>query len=134
MGLVIDTSVFVDAERKGIRVQEIIARLIERGPLTISAMSLIELAHGIARANSQAIRAERERFVRAVQASFPVIPLNGETAIATGLLDGDLRGRGFTIGVADAAIAATALLSSYGVATLNGKHFKLVAGLNVLEL
>jgi tRNA(fMet)-specific endonuclease VapC len=134
VGLVIDTSVFVDAERKGIRVQEIITRLIEGGPLTISAISLIELAHGIARANSQAIRAERERFVRAVQASFPVIPLNGETAIATGLLDGDLRGRGFTIGVAAAAIAAAALLRGYGVATLNGRHFKLVPGLNVVEM
>ncbi len=50
------------------------------------------------------------------------------------MIEGELRSRGFTIGFADALIAATAMARGDGVATLNGKHFRRVPQLNVLEM
>jgi predicted nucleic acid-binding protein len=50
------------------------------------------------------------------------------------LLNGELSGLGLAIGLADAIIGTTALIRNDGVATLNGRHFKMVPGLDVVEL
>ena len=134
MGLAVDTSVLIDAARKRLPLQQVVARLAGRGPLTISAVSLIEVAHGIGRARTVEIERERRSFLAAVQDTFATVPLYGASAIRAGLLDGELTRLGFTIGLADAAITATALMRGDGVATLNVRHFRLVSGLDVVEM
>ena len=134
MGLILDTSVLIEAERKGRTIGEVLGRLSGRGLLAISAITLMELSHGIARAREEKVRAGRERFLHAVQASFAVVPLDAELAVRAGLLNGELSGLGFAIGLADAIIGTTALIRNDGVATLNGRHFKVVPGLDVVEL
>lgn len=134
MGVVLDTSVFIHAERKGIPVQTVVAALGGLGALSVCAVTLMELAHGVARASSRVRRLERQAFLEAVQSSVTVVPLDTRVAIRAGLLNGELNALGFTVGLADAMIAATALLRGDSVATLNGKHFKVVPGLDVVEL
>ena len=134
MGVIVDTSVLVQVERQGRSVADVFARLAGRGMLAISTVTLAELAHGVARANDEAMRARRERFLDAARISLSVLTVDAAVAIRAGMINGELKSRGFTVGLADSVIAATALMRGDGVATLNGKHFKVVPGLDVVEL
>ena len=134
MGLIVDTSILIEAERHGGNLEGVFARLAGRGTLAISAVTLMELAHGVARAKPEAVRVERERFLAAVQQVIRVLPLDGTVALRAGILNGTLRGQGFSIGLADAMIAVTALVRGDSVATLNVKDFAIVPGLDVVEL
>jgi predicted nucleic acid-binding protein len=134
VGLIVDTSVLIDAERKKKTLAEVLTALPDSGEVAVSALSLSELAEGIVRARDAASRLSRQIFLDWLQDGVVVIPLESELAIAAGRLNGELRRRGTTIGLADVIIAATALDLGYGVATLNAKHFKYVPGLEVVEL
>lgn len=66
MGLILDSSVVIDAERR----DETVARLIERiigltkdQEAALSAVGLTELVHGIYRASTPSIRTRREAFL-----------------------------------------------------------------------
>ena len=93
-----------------------------------------ELAHGVARAENEATRNQRQRFLEASRDSLSVLTVDIAVAIRAGLLNGELKSRGYTVGLVDSVIAATALMRGDGVATLNGKHFTIVLGLDVVEL
>jgi tRNA(fMet)-specific endonuclease VapC len=137
VGLILDTSLLVRAERSGTPVRNAVQSWAGRfgaSELGISVISLAELGHGIARAENEQRRTARNGFVSALRALVPIYVVNEEIALRAGLIDGDLRGRGLAIGLADALIAATALVRGDGVATFNGRHFKLVPGLDVVEL
>jgi predicted nucleic acid-binding protein len=137
VGLILDTELLIRAERLGLPVRQAVeswsAKTHGRG-LGISGISLAELGHGIARADSQQRRAARERFANALRELVPVYTVNEEIALRAGMIDGELRGNGFTIGLMDALIAATALERGDGVVTRNIRHFKAVPGLEVVEL
>ena len=134
MGLIVDTSVLVQAERQGRSVRDVFIQLAGRGMLCISTVTLAELAHGVARAENDTMRNKRTRFLEASRDSLSVLPVDIAVAIRAGLLNGELKSRGYTVGLADSVIAATALMRGDGVATLNGKHFRVVPGLDVVEL
>jgi tRNA(fMet)-specific endonuclease VapC len=134
MGLIVDTCVLIEAERKGQSSVEIFDRLSGLGEVAIAAITLMELSEGIAIAKDVTTAVRRRNFLQAVRQEIPVIPMTSELAVAAGLLNGQLRVKGVTIGLADSIIAATALSEFAAVATLNGKHFKAVPGLNVVEL
>ena len=59
--------------------------------------------------------------------------VSADAAIWTGKLDGALRMRGLASGLADLLISATALEMSFGVVTLNWRHFHPVPGLHVMR-
>jgi tRNA(fMet)-specific endonuclease VapC len=137
VGLVLDTSLFIRAERQDVPVIEAIESWLSATGevrLGVSAITLTELAHGVARANSEARRSYRSEFIRALRENVPVYGVDEEIALRAGLIEGALKNAGLTIGLADALIAATALVRSDGVATFNGKHFRLVPGLIVVEM
>lgn len=77
MGLILDSSVIITAERRG----ETVERLIE-GILTatgdqdaaLSAVGLTELIHGIYRAQNSAQRLRREAFLEELLADLTVYP------------------------------------------------------------
>ena len=138
MGLILDTGLLIEAGRLGITVRQAIESWSERTAareLGLSVISLAELGHGIARADGQQRRASRMRFVAALREVFPVYPVD-EIALRAVMIDGELRGSGFDIGMGmmDALIAATALERGDGVATRNMRHFRLVPELEVVEL
>ena len=66
MGLIFDSSVLIGAERRGETIRQLLKQVIGLTgdqETALSAVALVELAHGIHRANTPAIRARREAFV-----------------------------------------------------------------------
>lgn len=62
LGLVLDSSVIIEAERKRQTVEELLTAIrhsFGEVEITISAITVAELVHGIARANSDEIRHRR---------------------------------------------------------------------------
>ena len=137
MGLILDSSVLVASERKGKNARQTfsaIAGEIGETEIGISVVTIIELAHGAARADNVDRRAKREKFIQEVVTAVPVHPVTVSIAIRAGILDGENQARGARVPLADLLIAVTALELGYGVGTANLRHFKQVAGLNVVQL
>lgn len=135
MGLILDSSVVIDAERRG----DTVVRLIERvvgatgdQDTALSAVGLTELVHGLHRANTPALRSRRQAFLDEVLADFTVYPYTRETALLAGKLDAEQRSRGLVIPYVDLLIGATALSLGFSVLTTDQRHFQLVPGLSVL--
>jgi tRNA(fMet)-specific endonuclease VapC len=137
MGLILDSSVLVASERQGKNARQTfsaIAGEIGETEIGISVITLIELAHGAARADSLERKAKREKFIQEVVAAVPVHPVTVPLAIRAGFLDGENQARGTRVPLPDLLIAVTALELGYGVGTANLRHFKQIAGLNVVQL
>lgn len=74
MGLILDSSVLVASERQGKNARQTfsaIAGEIGDTEIGISVITLIELAHGAARADSPERKAKRERFIQEVVTACP---------------------------------------------------------------
>lgn len=127
MGLILDSSVIIDAERRG----ETVEKLIER---VVTAVGLTELVHGLYRAKTSAIRSRRQAFLDELLADLTVYPYTKETAMLAGKLDGEQQSKGVVIPFEDLLIGLTALSLGYAVLTVNIRHFKNVPGLFVLQL
>jgi predicted nucleic acid-binding protein len=137
MGLILDSSVLVTAERQGLNARQLVAVLFEQFgdvEVALSVISLLELAHGAARADTVSRRARREQFIRELQTGIPVYPVTTSIAVRAGLIDGENQLRGVRLPVADLLIAVTALELGYGVATSNTRHFNMIPGLTVIRV
>ena len=137
MGLILDSSVLISAERKGERVGGPLKRVLEQmgnQEAELSTVALVELAHGIQCANTPEIRARRETFIAELLADVPVYPLTAEIAILAGKIDGDLQSRGVKIPLPDLLMGATASHLGYAVVTYDVRHFRMIPGLEVTQL
>jgi predicted nucleic acid-binding protein len=66
MGLILDSSVLISAERQGKSARQMltsIAHKVGETEVGISVVTLVELAHGAARADTSGRRANREDFI-----------------------------------------------------------------------
>ena len=136
MGLILDSSVIIDAERRGETVQRLIERIVGSTgdqDAALSAVGLTELVHGIHRASTPAIRLRREEFLDELLADLTVYPYTKETAMLAGKLDGEQHSRGIVVLVADLLIGATALALGFSVLTVNARHFERIPGLPVVR-
>jgi predicted nucleic acid-binding protein len=111
-----------------------IAQTIGEMEVGISVVTLIELAHGAARADTPERRSRRERFIQELLTAIPVYPVTVSIALRTGQLDGENQLRGLRIPLADLLIGVTALELGYGLYTTNIRHFNRVSGLSVTQL
>ena len=137
MGLILDSSVVIDAERRGETVERLIERIVRATgdqDAALSAVGLTELVHGIYRASTTEIRLRRESFLNELLADVTVYPYTKETAMLAGKLDGEQQSRGVVIPLADLLIGATALALGYSVLTVNVRHFERIPGLSVVKL
>lgn len=137
MGLILDSSVLVSAEREGREAPDLLAALardIGDTEVAISVVTLIELAHGAARADSPDRKGKREHFIQKVIDTLPVHPVTNSVALLTGRIDGETQAKGLRVPLSDLLIGATALHLGYSVATLNTRHFGLIPGLSVVQL
>jgi tRNA(fMet)-specific endonuclease VapC len=137
MGLILDSSVLVASERQGKNARQtfsVIASAIGEMEIGISVITLIELAHGAARADTLERRAKREKFIQEVVTAVPVHPVTIPIALRAGFLDGENQARGTRVPLPDLLIAVTALELGYGVGTANLRHFKQILGLSVVQL
>ncbi len=137
MGLILDSSVVISAERRGETVERLIERILRTTgdqDAALSAVGLTELVHGIYRASTPEIRLRRESFLNELLADLAVYPYSKETAMLAGKLDGEQRVRGISIPFADLLIGATALTLGYSVLTANARHFERIPGLAIVRL
>lgn len=136
MGIVIDSTAFIGAERAGRSVIEILSVLAERfgdQEAAISVMSAYELLHGVWRASTPQIRAKREGFVEEILWRVPVRPVTLRVARIAAQIDAQCRSRGFTVPMSDLLIASTALDLDFAVVTGNLRHFNEIQEVQVLE-
>jgi predicted nucleic acid-binding protein len=137
MGLILDSSVLVSSERQGKNARQTllaIAGEIGETEIGISVITLIELAHGAARADHLERRTKREKFIQEVVTALPVYPVTVPIALRAGFLDGENQARGTRVPLPDLLIAVTALELGYSVGTSNLRHFKQVAGPSVVQI
>lgn len=137
MGLILDSSVAIAAERRGDTVQALLQRAIDTTgdqEAALSTVAVVELVHGIHRADTAERRARREVFVEELLAAVAVYPLTTDIARLAGKLDAQQQSRGTVIPFADLLIGATALSLGYSVLTVNPRHFQRVPGLAVIQL
>ena len=96
-------------------------------------MTLIELAHGAARADTPERKAKRRQFIQELQAALPVHPVTATLAVRAGEIDGENQARGVRLPLSDLLIGVTALELRYSVATANVRHFQMIPGLTVVQ-
>jgi predicted nucleic acid-binding protein len=130
MAVLIESSVFITAERRGLVVSDLL-NVLPNEPSALSAIVASELLFGVHRADSPARRARREAFVETILAAFTVLTFDLPIARLHALLGSDLLSAGRPIGDHDRIIAATALAHGYDVLTDNPSDFVGVPGLGV---
>jgi tRNA(fMet)-specific endonuclease VapC len=137
MGLILDSSVLVTAERQGQNARQMLASVAQRIAETeigISVVTLIELAHGVARANTPERKAKRQKFLDELQTAMPVHPVTVPLALRAGKIDGENQARGVQVALPDLLIGVTALELGYSLGTANLRDFQRVPGLTVVQL
>lgn len=137
MGLILDSSVIIVAERRGDTVEKLIEQVVRAAgdqDAALSSVGLTELIHGIYRAQTPEIRLRRQSFIAELLRDLTVYPYTKETALLAGKVDGEQQARGVTVPFADLLIGATALSLGFSVLTVNLRHFRLIPGLEILPL
>jgi tRNA(fMet)-specific endonuclease VapC len=137
MGLILDSSVVITAERRGDTVEQFIERVVNATgdqDAALSAVGLTELIHGLYRAKTPAMRLRRESFLNELLAVLTVYPYTKETAMLAGKLDGEQQSKGVVIPFGDLLIGATALSLGYSVLTVNLRDFRRIPGLSIVQL
>jgi predicted nucleic acid-binding protein len=137
LGLILDSSVIIDAERKGQTVEDLLEQIrqsVGEVEIAISAVTVAELVHGVYRANTQERQRRRRMFIDDLKRHVPVHPVTDETGEIIGRISGEQAAKGITIPFDDLAIGASAIEQGYAVATRNARHFQLIPGLVVMQL
>lgn len=130
MGVVIDTSVLIAAERQDIDFN----KWQRYESAYISSITVTELLIGVHRAKSSKIRVKRSAFVEHVIGSISNLPFAEEEARVYAEILSDLSKKGITLGTHDMIIGATAIANGYPVLTINEKDFKRIPGVEVLSI
>lgn len=136
MGLLIDSTLLIHAERNRLTPEQLIAGILERWgdiELSISVMSAGELLHGCWRAENPVRRAHREEFVEGLLAAVPVAAITLPIVRVFAEIDAGLRAAGSKLPTSDLLIGCTALARRDEIATGNVRHFRRVPGLTVHE-
>jgi predicted nucleic acid-binding protein len=136
MGLIRDSSVLVAAERQGKNARQILSTIYAKTGETeigVSVVTLMELAHGAARADTPERKAKRRQFIQELQTAVPIHPVTAALAVRAGEIDGENQARGVRLPLSDLLIGVTALELSHSVATANVRHFQMIPGLAVVR-
>jgi tRNA(fMet)-specific endonuclease VapC len=137
MGLVLDSGVLITAERNARPVSDLLATLEQEHGETevvISSITVIELEHGLHRANTPDRARKRREYLDTIFAAVPVEPFTKEMGQIAAKIDAEAKQVGLAIPFEDLLIGSTALHFGYGVGTRNLRHFRMIPSLVVVEL
>ena len=133
MGVILDTSVLIEAERRAFEIDKLVENR-EDEVFGISVIAVAELLHGVHRADSTERRLKRSAYVEKIIEFFPVYVFDVSVARIYSEIWSDLAKKGISIGSHDLIIGSTALSLGFSVATFNKRHFEKIEGLRVEAL
>lgn len=130
MGVLIDASILIDAERGRIDIR---SRVQGRGDeeFFLSVVTASELLHGVHRASDEGIRSRRSAFVEAIISQWPILEIDLEIARSHAQTWAYLASRGEMIGPHDLWLGATCIARGLHMATSNLREFSRVPGLEI---
>ena len=137
MGIILDSSIIISAERRGHSVTQILEQIhrsqgeVEVG---LSVVTVAELVHGAYRAKTAEQHLRRLAFIERLCLDVPVHPVTLAIARVAGRIEGQQEHKGIQVAFEDLLIEATALSLSYSIATLNVRHFEQIPGLLIAQL
>jgi predicted nucleic acid-binding protein len=83
--------------------------------VAFSVVTLIELAHGAARADTAERKTMRRQFLQELTTALPVHPVTVPVPLRAGQIDGESTAKGVRIALSDLLIGVTALELGYRV-------------------
>ena len=131
MAIILDSDVLIEGEKGNFDVASWLASCPDE-PVEIAAITVAELLHGLERA-AGGYGAMRERYLRTVLETFPILPYTERTAYEHARIWAQAERSGKMIRFYDLIVAATALERGSQVATFNTRHFRQIPGLRVIE-
>ncbi len=137
LGVVLDSSVLIGAERKRLTTPEVIRSIrqaIGDVPIVISALTVAELGHGIYRADTPQRAVQRRQFLEELKAHIPIHPLTATTAAIVARIGGEQAANGVNLPPADLIIGACAIELGYAIATNNLRDFGRIPGLVAMQI
>ncbi len=132
MGLILDSSVIISAERGRFDLGGLLTAYRDE-PTRITSITASELLHGWERAQAGKRRDRRKQFIENVLRILPSIPLDLDTARVHARLWARLEQQGNIIGAHDLLIAATCVQEDDALATLNEEEFSRIPELTVID-
>jgi predicted nucleic acid-binding protein len=134
MGVIIDTSVWIDVERGRLAPADV-AALTGMEPVYLAPPVLAELEYGVHRARTPDQRHKRAAAVARIRKK-PCLVIDAETGITFGRLAADLdtAGRPSTHRIQDLWLAALSVQHNLKVLAQNPKDFESIPGLTVLAI
>jgi tRNA(fMet)-specific endonuclease VapC len=129
-GVLIDTSILIDAERDS----RVLDQLPKDTRHAISVITVSELLHGAHGATPDRVRIRRQVVVEALLGAIEQLPITARIARLHAQIWAELQVKGEIIGAHDLWIAATALAHGLMLATANAGEFKRVPALELLPI
>lgn len=133
MAALIDSSVFIEAERGRVDLTDLLAALGD-GALALSSVTASELLYGVHRARTVVQRDRRIAYIEAVLTQITVIAFDLTVARVHAAVSAELGRAGRQLGAHDMIIAATALAYDYKVVTRDLRSFPRVPGLETIRI
>jgi predicted nucleic acid-binding protein len=137
MGLILDSSVLITAERQGQNARQMLTGIAARAgnqDVAISVVTVIERMHGAVRADTPQRKQNRHEFLAELLTALPIHAVTVPIALRVGQIDGENQAKGIRLPLSDLLIGVTALELDYSVATGNLRHFQMIPGLSVVQL
>ena len=137
LGLVLDSSVLIAAERRKLTPAQIIEDVVKTVgavPIILSSLTVAEIGHGIYRANTPEIRERRRAFLDELKVTIPIHPITEATAEIIARVGGEQAAKGINLPFVDLIIAAGALELGYAIGTDNTRDFTRIPDLKVISL
>jgi len=133
----LDSTAAVSAERQGKNARQLLETVAQETgdeEIALSVVTVLELAHGVTRADTTERRSRRQRFLDDLLTGVPIQPVTVRIALRAGQIDGESQAQGVRIPLSDLLICASALELGYRVGTANVRHFQLIPSLTVIQL
>src|SRR5438034_11034333 len=131
LGLVLDSSVLIAAERRKQTSAQIIEDVVKKVgavPIILSSLTVAEIGHGIYRANAPDIRERRRAFLDELKATIPIHPITEATAEIIARVGGEQAAKGINLPFIDLMIGARGLELGYAIGTDNTRDFGTPSG------
>ena len=135
--MILDSTAAVAAEREGKNARQLleaVALVAGDDDVALSVLTVMELNHGVARADTFQRLERRQHFLIELLAFVPIQPVTIQIALLAGRIDGERQAEGVRVPLSDLLIGATALELGYAVGTANLRHFRLLPDLKIVEL